>query len=282
MKSIRFCHSTCLYTPTTQSLLPRLIIPRISIIRTSKVFCRGLYGTGMTATAQNNPPLPTRPPNPVSLLPPTLLQLVFRPPAASSTSSPTSLQQPLKRTFQLSLHAPPRALLRELKPVFPSISSEQLAGLAVLCVYQPTQHDLVTADPDVNRERDICLELVRLLFARLAEVLKPAGCFFDYTDPPSGMPVYSRPGPALFPDVDSHHRLLKYPITHIGTCALVSHPVWTTRCYPSTGFVGAEGVEMLKEWAAKVAATDEGEELEMNEVLVALLEEDARMAASRT
>jgi hypothetical protein len=149
--------------------------------------------------------------------------------------------------------------------------------MAIICVYQQTQHDLVNADAEINRERDICLEYVRSLFAHLADFFtRKRGVFFDFADPPSGSPVFSQAGPALFPDVDSHHRLLKYPITFVGTCGLVSHPNWRTRCYPSTGFVGSDGVEAFLEWVKN--SEEDGDEVEMNELLVKMLKEEEERA----
>lgn len=223
---------------------------------------------GSTAARRMATMVPPLPRNPVVLLPPTLVDVLFHPPVGSSV-------EPITRQFQFSLHAPPRAFLRELKLIFPAMGPGTLEALAVLCVYQPTTNDLVTSDPVVNRERDLCLEQVRSVFNKLADVTRPSGSFFDYADPPSGMPAFSQAGPALFPDVDSHNRLLKYPITHIGTCALVAHPTWSTNCYPSTGFVGPEGVEAVKEWIEQ--AREGKERVEMCRGLVEMLEDEARV-----
>ncbi|KAI9021294.1 hypothetical protein DFJ74DRAFT_672518 [Hyaloraphidium curvatum] len=217
-----------------------------------------------TSRDSDMPPLPSRTSGSVLLLP-TLCAPRFVPPDGSRIPAHA-------RTFQISIHAPPRALLRELQPVFPSIPKPVLDSLCVVCVYQPTVQDLVAWDSDVNRERDLCLEYLHSLLARLATLADSSGVFLDFTDPPTGLPFHSPSGPALFPDVDSHHRLLRYPITQVGSCGVLVHPEWGTRCYPATAFVEVGGVDMLKEWVGR--ARTGAETVDMGRELVAMLEQD--------
>ena len=66
-----------------------------------------------------------------------------------------------------------------------------------------------------------------------------SGYWFDLTDPTSGLPVISRAGSALYPDVDGAAALLRYPTIQAGCCRVISHPHWGTSIYPFTFFTNA-------------------------------------------
>lgn len=50
----------------------------------------------------------------------------------------------------------------------------------------------------------------------IIQKIKAKGYWADAADPCSGMPVYSRSGPATFDDVSAHNRLLRYNVHTVG------------------------------------------------------------------
>ena len=58
---------------------------------------------------------------------------------------------------QVSVHSPPRAMLRELERVFPG---EDLDGLLAVATNQEARHDLVRVGDAIEAEKDRLLEVV--------------------------------------------------------------------------------------------------------------------------
>ena len=64
--------------------------------------------------------------------------------------------------------------------------------------------------------------------------------FLDLIDPMTGQAFYSKPGPSIYDEIDGGSRLLKYPITKIGKCGILSHPQWSSYFYPCTLFTNID------------------------------------------
>jgi hypothetical protein len=63
-----------------------------------------------------------------------------------------------KHPVQVTVHTPPRALLREMERVFPG---QDLGGLLVIATCQQARHDLVRVGDMIEAEKDRLLEVVR-------------------------------------------------------------------------------------------------------------------------
>ena len=62
-----------------------------------------------------------------------------------------------KHPVQVTVHTPPRALLREMERVFPG---QDLGGLLVVATCQQARHDLVRVGDMIEAEKDRLLEVV--------------------------------------------------------------------------------------------------------------------------
>ncbi|KAJ3352305.1 hypothetical protein GGF32_003836 [Allomyces javanicus] len=186
---------------------------------------------------------------------------VLRPPAGpTATPRPSRNRQVLPPTpiayadhdgttipLEVSVHAVGRRFARELVGVFPdmpsyteSLHDDSEPTLLVIPVVQPTEHDLVEFGRDVDAERDVMLErFVRFAHALAERVEKEGGRWADMTDPASGYPIRTRPGPRLYPDVPGIQTLLRYDAMNVGCCSVLLHPRWGSHMYPATFFAVA-------------------------------------------
>ncbi|KAJ3368076.1 hypothetical protein GGF31_006909 [Allomyces arbusculus] len=147
--------------------------------------------------------------------------------------------------LEVSVHAVGRRFARELVGVFPdmpsyaeSLHDDSEPTLLVIPVVQPTTHDLVEFGRDVDAERDVMLErFVRFAHA-LAERIGDTW-WADMTDPASGYPIRTRPGPRLYPDVPGIQTLLRYDAMNVGCCSVLLHPRWGSHMYPASFFAVA-------------------------------------------
>ncbi|KAI9217968.1 hypothetical protein BC828DRAFT_389870 [Blastocladiella britannica] len=169
--------------------------------------------------------------------------------------------------LQLSIHAPATRLLNDIAPVFPSIinTQSQARPFLVLPVMFPTVHDLVASGADVDRERDDVLEafvafgheLARRVRAK-ADACGAAGddWWFDFTDPASGYPMLTAPGPSLYPDVHGAQALLRYDVMNVGCCKVLLHPTWGSKVYPATCFSTAPASVLVECIADLIVANE--------------------------
>ncbi|KNE60942.1 hypothetical protein AMAG_06704 [Allomyces macrogynus ATCC 38327] len=148
--------------------------------------------------------------------------------------------------LEVSVHAVGRRFARELVGVFPdmpayteSLHDDSEPTLLVIPVVQPTAHDLVEFGRDVDAERDVMLERFVGFAHGLAERIEEGGWWADMTDPASGYPIRTRPGPRLYPDVPGIQTLLRYDAMNVGCCSVLLHPRWGSHMYPATFFAVA-------------------------------------------
>ncbi|KAJ3181931.1 hypothetical protein HDU85_003448 [Gaertneriomyces sp. JEL0708] len=204
------------------------------------------------------------------LIHPTLLNLSFRgaerleeqlrsphPPhyPAFHTCRIESLQIPPNATIlEYSVHSISRSLWREISAVWVELKEEkdyQTAqeliessaasgsserprpwhSVKVIQLFQRSCYDLVSVNDETSWERDLLLEYTYAFTDHVRQALSPK--FTDISDPPTGLPYYTRSGPSLFPDVESAVQFLKYPTTQIGACKIILHPKWGSRNYPT-------------------------------------------------
>ncbi|CAG8768628.1 14054_t:CDS:2, partial [Racocetra fulgida] len=79
----------------------------------------------------------------------------------------------------------------------------------------------------IDKEKDEKLEDFIEWGKEICQKLRDLGYWSDLTDPASGYPMFSDPGPSTYPDVQGAEQLLKYDIYNAG------------KVYPGTLFTTA-------------------------------------------
>ncbi|KAI8149073.1 hypothetical protein BJV82DRAFT_590536 [Fennellomyces sp. T-0311] len=172
--------------------------------------------------------------------------------APSSTASKTEcLVKPTRfqykhSEFEYSIYAPSTRFLREMTTVFPHLTLRQRKNLLIVPIFQRCIHDLVGATPEINKERDDKLELFIEWGKRVVDRLASVGMWADITDPASGFPVCSHPGPTPYPDVQGTQALTHYDVQNVGCCHILLHPSWKSHIFPATFFTTAPSDILVK------------------------------------
>jgi len=162
------------------------------------------------------------------------VQSLLKPPTLITVLNPKT-RKPF--ALEYSIHASPARFTRELKDVFPEVVCLKEGRCLVVPAFQRCEHDLVGA---VNRERDEKLEDFVQWGMEVCQKLRDRGHWADITDPASGYPIFSKPGPSPYPDVQGAEQLLKYDVQNAGCCKVLLHPRWGSKAYPSTLFTNAD------------------------------------------
>jgi hypothetical protein len=88
----------------------------------------------------------------------------------------------------VSVHAAPKALISELGAVFGA--DQDLANVHAVLTAQHASDDLVNIGPDIEKEKDRCLEIFMAWGHAMQQHLHGAhGSWTDFFDPCSGLPV---------------------------------------------------------------------------------------------
>lgn len=125
-----------------------------------------------------------------------------------------------------------RAVLRELKAIFPS--KKALSELVVVVTCQKSAMELVNWGDDVAVEKDRLLENFVAFAKDVVAGLTSEGFWADYIDPCSGLPAIAQESPAVYDEVAGCQALLKYDIHQTGPCKILLHPTWGSAVYPAT------------------------------------------------
>ncbi|KAI9320822.1 hypothetical protein BX666DRAFT_1911647 [Dichotomocladium elegans] len=167
-----------------------------------------------------------------------------QPPPVAKNKKTECLLQPTRfwfkhSEFEYSVYSPSKRFLRDLETVYPNLTAQQREEMLVVPVIQHCTYDLVGMTPDVNAERDEKLELFMQWGSRIIKRLTSLGMWADLTDPTSGFPLVSAPGPSPYPDVHCTHELTRYDLQNVGCCHILLHPTWKSHIYPATFFTTA-------------------------------------------
>ncbi|ORZ40778.1 hypothetical protein BCR44DRAFT_123687 [Catenaria anguillulae PL171] len=161
---------------------------------------------------------------------------------AKSTThlAPTSLLYDHSHELEVSIHRRPRALCATLRMYSHTFCPHRRPGSLSF--------------PSCNRLFSTWLRMAdsgqgaRRVVGTLCQVCSSvggigqdsvSGSWFDFTDPASGYPILSQPGPSLYPDVHGAQALLHYDVMNVGCCKVLLHPRWSSRVYPTTCFTTA-------------------------------------------
>jgi hypothetical protein len=112
-------------------------------------------------------------------------------PRAVRTLAPLLAPTELREGFQVSVHACPRLMLRELQLVFPGRFPRRPAEGHVLAVLtcQRSLMDLSQFGVDADREKDRLLETFVAFAQHVTSALIARKFWADFIDPCSGLPV---------------------------------------------------------------------------------------------
>ncbi|KAG9306894.1 hypothetical protein G9A89_002563 [Geosiphon pyriformis] len=154
-----------------------------------------------------------------------------------------------KLTIEYSIHAISSRFTRDLKGVFPKVND--LEKCLVVPTFQKCVYDLVGTGPLIDKERDEKLEMFFEWGTAVCEILRKNGNWADITDPASGFPMFSPPGPSIYPDVQGAQEFLKYDVQNAGCCHILLHPQWGSKSYPGTLFTTASP-ESLKQAISEI------------------------------
>ncbi len=129
-------------------------------------------------------------------------------------------------------------LRQELNGVFPELADcgSALELYAVVTV-QECHYDLVSRSQGAEREKNSHCERFLTWGRAVAEAVRGAGGWADMPDPATGYPVLGRRGGLAHNELECVQRVLKFSSTQVGSCCVLEHPRWGTRCYPASLFV---------------------------------------------
>ncbi len=141
--------------------------------------------------------------------------------------------------IEVSVHAAPRAVMRELQHMFSGKKFSLSTRVLALPTSQHTAMELVNWGDDAAVEKDRCLECFVAFAESLRGALEAQGHWCDYIDPCSGLPTHCKECTSVYDEVSGHQCLLKYTVSQAGGCKVLLHPRWGTACYPATIFTTA-------------------------------------------
>ena len=106
---------------------------------------------------------------------------------------------------------------------------------------------LVNVGPDVDEEKDFCLERffewATAVIEQLSSTATPA--WSDYIDPCSGLPMVHKFNGSVYSEVQGLTALLGYETSNAGCCKIVLHPQWGAAVYPASLFTNAPLPDLL-------------------------------------
>ncbi|OWZ15344.1 hypothetical protein PHMEG_00011032 [Phytophthora megakarya] len=149
--------------------------------------------------------------------------------------SPTELRE----GFQVSVHACPRLMLRELKHVFPAQFQRKSERMLAVLTCQKSLMDLSQFGVDADKEKDRLLETFLAFAQQVANALIARKFWADFIDPCSGLPMLTLSSNKVYSEVDGVELLLRYRCLSAGMCKILVHPVWGAAVYPASLFTTA-------------------------------------------
>lgn len=157
--------------------------------------------------------------------------------------------------MEYSVHACPPAMAREVQSVFPDVN---LSGMLIVPTCQQADYDLVRTGEKIDTEKDRLLERFMEWSQCVCGKLQAQGCWCDYIDPCSGLPMIQQGTNNVYPEVEGLSILLGFKTQNAGCCKIVLHPRWGSAVYPATLFAKAPLqllLEAIKEAEAELQGT---------------------------
>ena len=148
--------------------------------------------------------------------------------------------------IEVSVHASPRAVMRELQHMFSGKKLKLSDRVLALPTTQHTAMELVNWGDDAAVEKDRCLECFVAFAESLRGALAARGHWCDFIAPCSGLPCHCKECTSIYDEVSGHQCLLKYAVSQAAGCKVLLHPKWGTACYPATIFTTAPDALVLE------------------------------------
>ena len=104
---------------------------------------------------------------------------------------------------------------------------------------QKSVMDIVQIGPEIEKEKDRCLEAFVEFASELCDEIDRHGYWADYIDPCSGLPMLNKERAHHYNEVDGFQHLLRYQTQNAGCCKILLHPRYGSSCYPATLFTVA-------------------------------------------
>lgn len=128
------------------------------------------------------------------------------------------------------------------RPVFPGVD---LTNLLLVPTLQKARVTLDCYGDKQEAEKD----RLQAAFFKWADEFRARlaahGYWVDATEPATGAARHG-PSAALYSDVPTMARLLRYPTSDCGGCTILLHPEWRSSVYPATVFTTAPQDAVLK------------------------------------
>lgn len=133
-----------------------------------------------------------------------------------------------------STTACPARHAQEVEALFPGVNAKDVL---IVPTCQHAKVDLARVGETVEQEKDTLLERFVAWAKCVCDALERRGCWADYVDPCSGLPMLHREhAHRVYGEVDALTTLLGYATTNSGCCKIVLHPRWGSALYPATLF----------------------------------------------
>lgn len=161
---------------------------------------------------------------------------------------------------QIFIRLPSAYIVKNLTRILPGW---QPVDVWVIIVLQQSALPLEQKTPSVAREKDDLRERFLHLGFEVAYALRDRAHLCEVFDPPTGLPLLSRPGDKTHDDVAAVAALLDYPVK-AGDCACLVHPRWETAVYPGILMAAASPIliwDCLQERARRYGWTSVSDRL---------------------
>eukprot|EP00894_Picocystis_sp_ML_P000691 jgi/Pico_ML_1/51208/g2283.t2 len=116
----------------------------------------------------------------------------------------------------------PNRHAQEVEALFPGVDAK---SVLIVPTCQHAKVDLARVGEPVEQEKDALLERFVRWAKHVCDALERRGCWVDYVDPCSGLPMVHREhAHRVYGEVDALTTLLGYVTTNSGCCKIVLHP----------------------------------------------------------
>ncbi|PVU89985.1 hypothetical protein BB561_005077 [Smittium simulii] len=137
---------------------------------------------------------------------------------------------------EYTIHSCPKSFKREIKVVFHSLKNNSLDDLYIIPIFQKTKYPMVEWSEEIKIEKDVLLLKFYNWGQTFVSKLNKLGYWADIVCPASGVPVFSSNNSTIYSEVEGCRSLLKYSTFNVGSCSVISHPLWDMNNYPATAF----------------------------------------------
>ena len=167
-----------------------------------------------------------------------------------NTIVPPTLLHTQNGCLQFSVHKISAAIIPEIAPSLPQVSSADVKRVFVVPTFQKCGCAVIDFTPEAAVEKDRLLETFVQFASGVQRYVQAQdeAYWCDYVDPCTG--YVSVRGASPYCETSAMESFLPYCREHVGTsaggCSMISHPQWGLSCYPATLFALCP-VEVLME-----------------------------------